>query len=148
MRWAAALCILPWVATAEPSPEQQLALTSLRPGERERLEKAAGPLDEQPLYRAAFDVDPEQRKVTGTVVITYFAHDRPLEYLYLRATPNADRPTAMKLLHATVNGAPVLIEQTEPTLYRVKLDPVALPGTGATVELRVQAKVAQAAADS
>ncbi|MBL8952208.1 MAG: aminopeptidase, partial [Myxococcaceae bacterium] len=137
--------LMPCVAAAELTPEHQLALTSLREGERDKLQKAAGPLDEQPLYRAAFDVDPEARTVNGTVVITYFAKERALEHLYLRVTPNADRPQAVKLLHATVNGTPTLIEQPEPTLYRVKLDPVALPGTGATVEVRVQARVPQVA---
>lgn len=141
MKWAAVLCLVPCLAAAELTAEHQLALTSLRPGEKERLEKAAGPLDEQPMYRAAFDVDPETRKVNGTVVITCVARERALDFLWLRVTANADRPNAVKLMHATVNGTPVLIEQPEPTLYRVKLDPVALPGTGATVELRVQATV-------
>lgn len=148
MKWLAALCLMPCLAAAELTPEHQLALTSLRSGEKERLDKAAGPLDELPFYRAAFDVDPETRKVNGTVVITYFAHERALDYLYLRVTPNADRPGAVKLMHATVNGTPTLIEQPEPTLYRVKLDPVALPGTGATVELRLQARVPEAPANS
>ncbi len=143
-RAALVAVLLPCVAAAELTPEHQLALTSLREGERARLEKAAGPLDEQPLYRAAFEVDPETRKVNGSIVITYFAKERPLEHLYLRVTPNADRPTSVKLMHATVNGSPTLIEQPEPTLYRVKLDPVALPGTGATVELRLSAKVPEA----
>jgi len=143
-RFTLALCLMPCVAAAELTPEHQLALTALREGEREKLTKAAGPLDEQPMYRAAFDVDPETRRVNGTVVITYFAKDRPLEHLYLRVTPNTEKPAAVKLMHATVNGTPTLIEQPEPTLYRVKLDPVALPGTGATVELRVQAKVPEA----
>ncbi|MBK7864160.1 MAG: aminopeptidase [Archangiaceae bacterium] len=56
-------------------------------------------------------------------------------------TANADRAGSVKLQHATVNKTPVLIEQPEPTLYRVKLDPVAQPGTGATIELKVSAKV-------
>src|SRR3954454_23509900 len=111
MRAAAVLCLLmPAVAAAEVTPEHQLALTSLRSGEKERLEKAAGPLDEQPMYRAAVDVDPELRKVTGTVVITYFAKERPVEVVYLRVTPNADRPLSVKLMHATVNGTPVVLE--------------------------------------
>lgn len=146
MKWRFAVpwLLLPVAAAAQLTPEHQLALTSLRSGEKERLEKALGAHEEQPFYRAAFDVDPEARKVNGTVVISYFAKERPLPYVYLRVTPNADRPQAVKLLHATVNGTPTLIEQPEPTLYRVKLDPVALPGTGATIELRVQAKVPEA----
>src|SRR5262245_42601017 len=91
---ATALCLIPLLAAAELTPEHQLALTSLKSGERERLEKAAGPLDEQPLYRAAFDVDPEARKVNGTVVITYYAKARPLDFLYLRVAANTDRPAA------------------------------------------------------
>src|SRR5262249_45486365 len=96
------------------------------------------------LYRAALEVDPAARKVSGTVYITYFAKTRPLEVLYLRVTPNADDPSRVKLMHATVNGTPTLLEQKSPTLYKVKLDPVAQPGTGANIELRLQATVPEA----
>jgi hypothetical protein len=140
---AALLCALSLGADAELTPEQQLALTSLRPGEKANLQKAIGPLAEAPLYRAALEVDPEARTVNGTVYITYFAKDRALDALYLRVTPNADEPR-VKLMHATVNGTPTLLEPKGPTLYKVKLDPVALPGTGATVELKLQAKVPEA----
>jgi hypothetical protein len=141
---AAVLCLLVLRAEADLTPEQQLALQSLRPGEKATLQKAVGDLAEMPLYRAALDVDPEARRVTGTVYITYFAKDRPLEALYLRVTPNADDPSRVKLMHATVNGTPTLLEAKGPTLYKVKLDPVALPGTGATVELKLIANVPEA----
>src|SRR3954466_7434098 len=112
---AALLCALTLQASAELTPEQQLALTSLRPGEKANLQKALGELAEAPLYRAALDVDPEARTVNGTVYITYFAKDRPLDALSLRATPNADEPGRLKLMHATVNGTPTLLEQKSPT---------------------------------
>ncbi len=51
-------------------------------------------------------------------------------------------------MHATVNGTPVLLEHPDPTTYKVKLDPVALPGTGASIELKLEAHVPQAPENS
>jgi hypothetical protein len=142
---AALLCAL---LMQQLTPEQQLALTSLRPTEKASLQKALGDLAEAPLYRAALEVDPAARRVNGTLYITYFAKDRPLEALYLRTTPNSDDPGRLKIMHATVNGTPALLEQKSPTLYKVRLDPVALPGTGANIELKLQAKVPEAPENS
>ena len=123
------------------TPEAQLALTSLRSGERDRLEKAVGPLDEMPFYRVSLEVDPKTREVSGSINLTWFPHDKPATELLLRVTPNAAQAGRVKLSHATVNGTPTLLEQPEPTLYRVRLDPVAMPGTGAIVQLHLQAKL-------
>lgn len=134
-------------APAELSPETQLTLLSLRKDERARLEKAIGPIDEMPLYRAQLELDPVKRLVTGKVFITYVARKVPLRELYLRINAN-QQEARVKLSNATVNGRPMVLEQPEPTLYRVKLDPVAEPGTAATIEVRLTAKVPPAQADS
>ena len=134
-------------AAAEPSPEVQLTLLSLRSGERARVEKAIGPVDEMPLYRAQLELDPVKREVTGKVFITWVARKLPREELYLRINAN-QQESRVKLSHALVNGRPAVLEQPEPTLYRVKLDPAAQPGTGAIVEVRLFAKVPPAMLDS
>ena len=143
----AALAAAP-VARAEVPPEVQLALQSLRSGERERLLRAQGPVEELPLYRAELEVDPQERRAQGKVVVTWVARDRAAEWLPLRVTPNAIDKTRVKLSHATVNGQPALMEQPEPTLYRVKLDPPLVKGTAAVVEVRLQANLPEAPPNS
>ncbi len=135
------------LAAADPSPEVALTALSLRNGERARVEKALGPLDELPLYRAQLDLDPARREVTGKVFITYTAKGAPLADLYLRVNANAHDPR-VKLSHAVANGVPVVLEQPEPTLYRVKLVPAAPPGVAAVVEVRLTAKVPAASLSS
>jgi hypothetical protein len=132
---------------AEPSPEVQLTLLSLRNGEKARVEKAVGALDEMPLYRAQLELDPAKREVSGKLFITYVARKAPLDALYLRINANQQQ-RRVKLSHATVNGRPAVLEQPEPTLYRVKLDPIAAKGVGAVVEVRLLAKIPPAMADS
>jgi hypothetical protein len=135
------------VSAAEVSPEVQLTLLSLRNGERPRLEKAVGAVDEMPLYRAQLELDPAKREVSGKLFITYTARKVALEEVFLRINAN-QQESRVKLSHATVNGRPVLLEQPEPTLYRVRLDPFAQPGTAAVIEVRLLAKVPPAMANS
>lgn len=134
------------LAAAESSPEVQLTLLSLRPAERARVEKAVGPIDELPLYRAQLDLDPARREISGQVFVTYVAK-KPTSALYLRVNANL-QSARVKLSFATVNGQPAVLEQPEPTLYRVKLDPALQPGTGAAVELKLLGKIPPAKADS
>lgn len=136
------------LTAAEPSPEVQLALLGLREGEKPRVEKALGNLDELPLYRAELELDPAKREVLGKVAITWVAKEHATDALYLRVTPNAAAPRAVKLSHATVNGAPIVLEQPEPSLYRVRLEPALQPGVGAVIEFKLTAKVPEAAPDS
>ena len=132
---------------ADPSPEVQLTLLSLRAGERARVEKAIGLVEEMPLYRAQLELDPGKREVTGKLFITYVARKVAIDEVYLRINAN-QQESRVKLSHATVNGRPAILEQPEPTLYRVKLDPVAEKGTGAVIEVRLKALVPPAMADS
>lgn len=127
-------------AAAEPSPEVQIALTSLRPGERARVEKALGPADALPLYRAELEVEPSLRKVTGKVVVTLTAGKEPIDEIYLRATPNALHPGAVTLSKAKLNGAPVGLSTPDPSLYRVRVDPPVHEGA-VTLELELKALV-------
>ncbi len=122
------------------SPEVQLCLQHLREGERARLTKALGPLEELPLYRLQLEVDPASRKVTGRAQVLYVAKERTLAAVYLRVTPNAQGPR-VKLSHATLNGQPAVLEQPEPTLYRIRLEPHVPPGGAAAVEVRLEATV-------
>ena len=78
----------------ELSPEHQLALQSFRPGEKERLEKAVGAIDELPLYRVELDVDPKNREVTGKVQVQIYAKSETLKELHLRIVePPKNDPT-------------------------------------------------------
>ena len=54
----------------ELSPEAQIALTSLREGERARVEAALGDATQLPLYRGDFTVDPAARTASGKVALT------------------------------------------------------------------------------
>jgi hypothetical protein len=135
----ALLASLP-AAASELSPEVQLCLQHLRQGERERLHRAQGPLEELPLYRLQLEVDPGARTVTGRAQVLYTARARTLQTLHLRVTPNA-QGRRVKVSHASVNGQPALLEQPEPTLYRVRLDPPVPPGASALVEVRLAAEV-------
>lgn len=147
MRVALAILLLPGLAAAEPSPEVQLTLLSLRQGERARVEKAVGPVEEMPLYRAQLELDPVKREVNGKLFITYVARKVALDELFLRINANL-QAGRVKLSHALVNNRPAVLDQPEPTLYRVKLDPAAQPGTGAVIEVRLVAKIPPAMADS
>lgn len=124
-------------------PEHQLAMQSLKPGERDRVFKARGPIDELPLYRAELEVDPDKRTVTGKVVVT-FTPKKDAPHLDLRVPPNAEDKGRIKLSHATAGGRPVVTEQVENTLFRVKLEPPAPRGLPTTIELRVAGKLPEA----
>jgi hypothetical protein len=141
------LVVLAGAALADPSPEVALTLLSLRAGERARLEKAQGPLEGLPLYRAQLELDPSRREVTGKVFITWVAKGQPLTELYLRLNANQHQ-ARVKLSHASMNGTPLVLEQPEPTLYRVKLGVGIQPGSAAAVELKLTARIPAAATAS
>jgi hypothetical protein len=139
-----ALLLCPLLAAAgELSPEAQLAMQSLKPGERDKLFKAIGPIDEAPLYRGDLEVDPEKRTATGRLSVT-FTPKKLTEFLDLRVTPNAVEKSRVKISHATQGGRPVITEQPEPTLFRIKLDPPAPKGVPVAVEFRVTGKLPEA----
>lgn len=125
---------------AELSPELQLALTSLRPGERARLEKALGPVEALPFYRGDFQLDPKGRRVTGRVALTLTAA-RTEEDALLRLTPNAAHPGAVSLSGVKVNGEPARVALPDPSLVRVVFDPPLQAGDVATLELELKAKL-------
>ena len=129
------------VFAAELSPEHQLVLQSFRPGERERLEKALGAVDELPMYRVELDLDAASREVTGKVQITVFARTETLTEVHLRLTPNNMDAGRIKLSNCKVNGRPSVMEKPEATLYRVRLDPEVPPGASVTIEVSLKALV-------
>lgn len=137
MRWLPLLVAFPCLA-ADLSPEAQLALTSLRPGERARVEAVLGDATQLPLYRGDFVVDPPARQVTGKVSLTITAK-RALSELYLRCTPNANHPGAVVLSRAKVNGKDAALAQPDPSLYRVKVE--AQKGEQVTLEVELKAQV-------
>lgn len=147
MRFPLALLLVSSLALADASPEVQLTLLSLRKDEKARLEKVVGSVDELPLYRAQLDLDPVKREVNGKVFVTYVAKKARVAELYLRVTANT-QSGRVKLSHALVNGQPAVLEQPEPTLYRVKLNPALEPGTAAAVELKLAAKIPPSPANS
>jgi hypothetical protein len=132
-------------ALADELPvELQLGQKALRPGELARLEKAVGPLAEQPLYRVDLTVDVANRKVVGRLGLTWHVKGEPLDELYLRTTPNAAHPEAVTLLNASVNGQAARLEHPDQTLWRVKLPAEAVAGTAVQLEVQLQAKVPEA----
>ena len=133
----ALLCALPCFA-ADLSPEAQIALTSLRSGERARVEAVLGDATLLPLYRGDFTIDPDGRTVAGKVALTLTAKSA-LTDLYLRCTPNANHPGAVTLSNAKLNGKPIGLAQPDPSLYRLKVD--AAKGDQVTVELELKAKI-------
>lgn len=132
----------PVALAAEPlSVEAQLALQSFRPGEKQRLEKAVGSVDELPLYLVDLDVDAQKNEVTGRVKILIHAKTQTLKELHLRATPNNIDRNRIKLSNCKVNGLPAVMEQPEATLFRVALDPEVPPGAAVTVEVVVRGQL-------
>lgn len=128
-------------AAEELAPELELGLKSLRVGELARIEKALGPLSEQPLYRADLTVDVTNRKVVGRIALTWTVKGEALDEVYLRTTPNAAHTDAVTLLNAAVNGQAALLEHPDATLWRVKLPIEAVAGTAVQLEVQLQAKV-------
>lgn len=118
-------------------------MQSLRAGERDKWFKAVGPIDEAPLYRADLEVDPDKRTVTGKIVVTV-TPKKQIDSIDLRVTPNQHDKSRVKLSHATQNGRPIVSEQVENTLFRVKLSDPAPKGLPVTVELRVTGKLPEA----
>ena len=137
MRWLPLLIALPCLA-AEPSPESQIALTSLRPAERARVEAVLGDATQLPLYRGEFLVDPDARTVSGKVSLTITAKAAMTE-LFLRCTPNANHPGAVVLSRAKVNGKDVGLAAPDPSLYRLKVE--AEKGEQVTVEVELKARL-------
>lgn len=141
---ASMLVALP-ALSAELAPEAQIALTSLRSGERARVEAVLGDATELPLYRGDFTVDAKKKTVTGRVAISVPAKLVSNE-LFLRCTPNANHPGAVVLTKAKVNGASVPLSQPDPSLYRLRLDVPA--NTPVTLELQLDAKIPEAPRDA
>lgn len=147
MRVSLLVVLVSLSAWAQPSPETQLTMTSLRNGEKQRLIGALGPAEEIPLYRAQLEVDPDKRTVTGKVYVTFPAKKKALTSLLLRVPPNASGKR-ITLRNAMASGAPTTLEQPEPTLYKVKLEPAVPVGGAAEVELRLDAVIPAAGKDS
>jgi hypothetical protein len=130
-------------ALAAGSPEVQLCLQHLKPGEKEKAEKALGPLEELPLYRVQLEVDPSQREVKGRVEVEVSARKRTISELFLRVTPNASG-RKVTISDAKVEGKPARLERPEPTLIRVPVDPPVEPGGRVKLEVSLQASVPRA----
>jgi hypothetical protein len=134
-------------ALAAGSPEVQLCLQHLKSGEREKAEKALGPLEELPLYRVQLEVDPAKREVKGRVEVEVLARKRTISELFLRVTPNASG-RKVTLSDAKVAGQPVAMERPEPTLIRVPVDPPVESGGRVKLEVSLQASVPKAKANA
>lgn len=135
--WLVMVLAIPGLA-ADLSPEAQIALTSLRAGERDRVQAVLGEATELPLYRGDFTVDPKARTVIGRVAITVPAK-RASKDLFFRSTPGANHSGAVVLTKARVNGVAVALAQPDPSLYRVSLPEA--PDGPVTVELLLNAMV-------
>jgi len=134
-------------ALAAGSPEVQLCLQHLKPGEREKAEKAIGPLEELPLYRVQLEVDPSKREVKGRVEVEVLARKRKITELFLRVTPNASG-RKVTISDAKVEGQPANFERPEPTLIRVPVEPPVEPGGRVKLEVSLQASVPRAKANA
>ena len=144
MRVAALLWTL-WALAApaeELSPELQITLTSLRSGERARLEKAVGPLSGLPLYRGDLAFEPSGRAagVSGKLFLTWTMKAAGQE-LSLRIPANAAHPGAVTLSRPVVDGLPAHLVLADASLYRLTLPTAAKAGEVVEVELALTAKV-------
>lgn len=143
-RWVVlALFLSAAQALAAENPEVQLCLQHLKPGEREKAEKALGSLEELPLYRVQLEVDPSGREVKGRVAVEVTARKRTISELFLRVTPNA-QGRKVTLSEAKVAGKDVALERPEPTLIRVPVDPPVESGGRVKLEVSLQASVPRA----
>ncbi|HYH99403.1 M1 family aminopeptidase [Hyalangium sp.] len=129
------------------SPEVQLCLQHLKPSERDRAEKAIGPLEELPLYRVQLEVDPGKREVKGRVEVEVLAKKRTISELFLRVTPNASG-RKVTISDAKVAGELASFERPEPTLIRVAVDPPVEPGGWVKLEVSLQATLPRAKANT
>jgi hypothetical protein len=129
------------------SPEVQLCLQHLKPSERDRAEKAIGPLEELPLYRVQLEVDPAKREVKGRVEVEVLAKKRTISELFLRVTPNASG-RKVTISDAKIAGELASFERPEPTLIRVAVDPPVEPGGRVKLEVSLQATVPRAKANT
>jgi hypothetical protein len=98
-------------------------------------------MDGLPLYRVQLEVDPVHRTAQGLMQVTYPVGANPLPALYLRATPNVSGAGHLTLSKASLASHPAKLEQPEPTLYRIALDPPGLPGQTLVLELSLAADV-------
>jgi hypothetical protein len=148
MKLAPALAsLLLWAPAARggtPSPEVQLCLQHFRAGERARAESVLGEMDSLPLYRLELDVTPASLKATGRLQVTYPVVERPLAWLYLRATPNAIGRGHVELSQAKLDGRAVRLEERAPGLYAVRLEPALPVGARPTLEVHLAALIPQA----
>ncbi|MCE9667416.1 aminopeptidase [Myxococcus stipitatus] len=134
------LCLLSGrEARADVPPEVQLSLQHLKGAERERAQKALGPLDELPRYRVQLEVDPDAREAKGRVQVEVLARDKPITELYLRVTPNAQGGKRVVVSDARLGKQPIILEQPEPTLYRYRLEEPVPPGAAAVLDVAVRA---------
>jgi hypothetical protein len=125
----------------EPLNELRPGLQSLRQGELARLEKALGPLAEQPLYRADLTIDVAARKIVGQVSLRWTVRGEPLTEVVLQTAPNATHADALMLVSATVNGRAAELDHPDPTRTRVKLPAEALVGAVVELAVRLEARV-------
>lgn len=130
------------------SPELELCRGHLRSDERARFEKAVGPLEQQPLYRAQLSVEPAARTVSGKWVVSYPARGAARSSLLLRLPPNAQQPGRVKVAGARYLSRAAPLVELERSLLRVELEPPVEPGNVALLELELSAKVPAAAASS
>lgn len=131
------LLALPALAD-EPPVEAQLALQSLREGERARLEAVLGDATRLPLYRAELTVDPAAHRVKGRVFLSFTA---TAPSVGLRLTPNAAHPEAVVLSAPSVNGGTVALEATTSSLLTARFEPPLKPGEDVTLGFELEAEV-------
>jgi hypothetical protein len=125
---------------ADAPAEAQIVLQSLRQGERARVEAVLGDATLLPLYRGDFTVDVKQRTVSGKFSLTLTAK-APMSEVLLRCTPNATHAAAVVLSNPRINGGKVTVNQTEPSLYRVVMQPALKAGEQATLEFDLKGKI-------
>ncbi|MFO0594761.1 MAG: M1 family aminopeptidase [Myxococcaceae bacterium] len=129
------------VAAADLPAEVQIALNSLRNGERARLEAAVGDVGAMPIYRADLTVDVDKRQVKGRYSLTVTSKSGGAEVL-LRVVPNAAHGGAVTLSNGRViGGGQLKVNQPEPSLYQVVLDPPMKPGETVTLDFELKAKI-------
>ncbi len=127
-------------AAAEGPVEVKLAGQSLRSGEAERVEKAAGPVNALPLYRIDLKWNPQTRVAVGSVSLMFTARSDTSE-VTLRVSPNASTTDAVVVTTAFVNGTAAKLRHREPALYKVSIEPAAKAGDLVLIDMKLKARV-------
>jgi hypothetical protein len=126
------------------APDLEIVARSLRPDQRERVDKAVGGLASLPIYRMEFVVDPAGHTVTGQEQIVVAAGSAPLGEVFLRTYENASfygRDPVITVTDVRLDGKSVTTDAPNPTVTHIPISPVLTAGATASIDLLFRVEV-------